>query len=112
MSFLDGKPRVATESDCKARWLGGKPGEYFRCAFCGHKFVVGDTWHGIFTNDIPGAHGNPLVCDKCYDGNNQNTAAKWLQLHTQWKELRKKHWWFIRQEGNIAINEFLQSEKE
>lgn len=65
MSFTDGKPFIATEKDTKLRWSGGKPGEFFRCGFCGVKFQAGDTVRWVFTNDTPGAGGNPFVCEKC-----------------------------------------------
>lgn len=52
---------VATKEHCNARWSCGRPGERFRCYFCGHKFVVGDEFRMVFTNDIKGAGGNPLT---------------------------------------------------
>src|SRR5208283_4655763 len=54
----------ATAEECKAPWSGGYNGKYFRCYFCGDKFVEGSEFRMIFTNDgkdgVPG--GNPLTC--------------------------------------------------
>jgi hypothetical protein len=88
MSFTDGKPRIATEQDCKARWSCGKPGERFRCCLCGHKFVVGDVWRFQFTNNIPNAGGNPLVCEKC-DG--PDVVERWKKMCEEYKT---KFWHF------------------
>jgi len=75
VNFTDGKPRYATEDDLKACWSGGKPGECFRCDLCGHKFKLGDYWRWQYTNDTPGASGNPKVCEKC-DGTKASIVAK------------------------------------
>lgn len=95
MSFTDGKPRVATEEDVHANWSGGKDGKYFRCGLCGHKFVVGDYWRFVFTNNIPGAAGNPLVCKDC-DGYHEG-----VHVIERWKKMcedsRTKYWWFNRE---------------
>jgi hypothetical protein len=81
MSFMDGKPRVATEQECKAKWCGEKPGAAFRCYLCGYKFKVGDYWRCVFTNYAnanPDAAGNPLVCRSCDDGN-ENVTKRWAE---------------------------------
>ena len=75
MSFTDGKPWIATEEDCKKPWSGGKNGKYFTCGICGYKFKPGDTVRWQFTNDVPGASGNPLVCTNC-DGTKEEIAEK------------------------------------
>lgn len=67
---------VVTAEACEARWACGKPGEKFRCGFCGHKFVVGDLYRALYTNDMPGYGLNPLVCEKCDDVNSV-LRAKW-----------------------------------
>ena len=92
MSFLDGKQRIATIKDVNGKWSGGKPGEFFRCAFCGYKFVLGDKWRCQYTNDIPGAWGNPLICEKC-DGTKEEVVEKWKKMH---QEVKEKYWWFCR----------------
>lgn len=79
MSFTDGKPRRATEHDLKARWSGGKPGDFFRCCLCGYKFQLGDYWRWQYTNDTSGAGGNPMVCEKC-DGTKEEIVAKFRRI--------------------------------
>jgi len=67
--FTNGKPHIATKKDCEARWGGRKPGELFRCAFCGHKFQPGDIYRWQYTNNLGGIYcGNPFVCEKCDKG--------------------------------------------
>ena len=90
MSFTNQLPFVVTEKDCKKSWAGGRDGVYFRCALCGHKFAPGDTARWVFTNDTPGAHGNPMVCVKC-DGTRQEVIAKFSLMH---KESDGRMWWF------------------
>ena len=93
MSFTDQKPRIATKEDCKAQWSGGENGKYFRCALCGHKFVIGDYWRFVYTNDIPAAAGNPLVCEKC-DGTKEEIVTKMRELKSEYNQ--QKFWRFKR----------------
>ena len=94
MSFTDQLPRVATESDTKAPWNGGKDGKYFRCYLCGHKFVVGDYWRWVAHR-----YGNILVC-KEYD---QDPAQKWTERHEEWDRLKEgKFWRFVMKLENNA----------
>jgi len=91
MSFTDQRPRTATERDLATRWMGGKPGEYFRCCMCGHRFAVGDYWRWVYTNGTPGAGGNPIVCEGC-DG---------MDVIGRWKAKIEQHysdanWYFNR----------------
>lgn len=97
MSFLDGKPRIATEEECNAQWMCGKRGEHFRCCFCGYKFKVGDYWRCQYTNSTPGASGNPLVCEKC-DAPREELVAKWKAMHDEVRAIEKDQrlWWFHR----------------
>ena len=88
--FTDQKPKIATKKDCEMEWSGGKNGKYFRCYMCGYKFVEGDYWRWVYTNDIPDAGGNPLVCKEC-DG--PDVRERW---RTHKKELRTKYWWVNR----------------
>lgn len=90
MSFVDGKPQIATENDVHANWSGGKDGKHFRCYFCGYRFVVGDYWRFVYTNDMSKAGGNPLVCKNC-DGD--DIREKWQKMC---EEVRTKYWWFNR----------------
>ena len=96
MSFTDGKPRVATEADCKGRWSGGLNGKHFRCGFCGHKFKVGDYWRFQFTNDLPRAGGNPLVCESCDEGP-EKTRQKWVKKCKAFYD-SGEWWWFSKYE--------------
>ena len=91
--FTDGKPRTATAEECTAPWAGGRAGKYFRCAFCGYKFLEGDYWRWIYTNDTPNAGGNPSTCKDCDTGDRQSMIAKWEAL---WREAKGRMWWFTR----------------
>ena len=95
MSFTDGKPFVVTEESRRAPWSGGKNGECFRCYLCGYKFKLGDTARWQFTNNIPGAGGNPLVCTDC-DG--PDVIERWIAMHREWENYTRKQpfWWFRR----------------
>lgn len=90
MSFIDGKPRTATEEDCKACWTTSeKPGERFRCYLCGYKFVVGDYWRFVYANGTEGSMGNFLTCKDC-DG--ENVLQTYIERCNM---LRKSFWWII-----------------
>lgn len=82
--------KTATEKDCHMRWLCGRDGKYFRCAFCGHKFVPGDLYRIVYTNDMKGAYGNPIVCEKC-DG--EDVRDRWRKMS---EEAYSRFWWFSR----------------
>jgi hypothetical protein len=91
---------VADESSLKSDWgcagrKNGRPRAFF-CAFCGHDFILGDEYRMCYTNDIPGASGNPLTCRKCWDA-----AGGWKGLREKWQELWKEYdarfkWWAVR----------------
>jgi hypothetical protein len=87
-SWTSGEPFTATEQHCKLRWNCRKPGEMFRCFRCGHKFVPGDTVRWVFTNDVPGAGGNPFVCGPC-DGPKEELVAEILLRRSD-----ERMWWF------------------
>lgn len=91
-NFTDGLSLIATEKHVNAPWSGDK--KNFRCGFCGYKFVVGDYFRWIFTNDINGAGGNPLVCKACDTGNNVEMREKWCAKWAEWNS--GKFWWFIK----------------
>lgn len=98
MSFTDGKPRIATEADVKARWCCGKPGEYFRCGFCWYTFQVGDYWRFFYTNDTPGYGGNPLVCKNC-DRPRDELLQIWKEHYAEATEAGR-----YRQEGDPSVD--------
>jgi hypothetical protein len=101
-SFTDQKPRIATEKECKANWGGGKPGEFFRCHVCGHRFRPGDKFRWVYTNHLRGYGGNPMVCEAC-DGTNEEVIARWKKLVDQWKDDRNgKYWWFVKYERSTV----------
>jgi len=91
IKWQNGQPFVATEHDCKLRRSCGKPGEFFRCFSCGRKFVVGDTVRWVFTNDTPGARGNPFVCATC-DRPREELIAEILRRRGE------SNWWFLPRE--------------
>lgn len=91
-TWTNGHPFPATHEHCNVmRWNCGKPGEKFRCALCGYTFVPGDIVRWQFTNDTPGAGGNPFVCQSC-DGGRDAIIAEILKRR---KELSaSRNWWF------------------
>lgn len=90
MSFIDGKPQTVSEIDLKADWGGRSHKKFpFRCYMCGHKFQLGEYWRFIFTNDIAGAGGNPIVCHSC-DGD--DVRERWKKLCDEFNG--DKFWWF------------------
>ena len=96
MSILDGNWRRADEKTLNASWLGGPKGIYFRCAFCGYKFQLGDPWRIQFSNNIYGAWGNPLVCKEC-DEPDDDLIEKWKEKRKLWEEMHNPNgewWWF------------------
>jgi hypothetical protein len=91
MSFTYGKPWIATEKDTQTRWSCAKPGENFRCGMCGHKFVVGDRVRWQYTNDIPNAGGNPMICEAC-DG--PDIVERWIAKCAEWSAIiDAPKWW-------------------
>ncbi len=93
MSFIDGKPWIATFEDCKVtRWNCSKSGERFRCALCGHKFMPGNTVRWQYTNDTPGAGGNPFVCHPCDTGRDA-IIAEILRRRAEINS--ERNWWFV-----------------
>lgn len=94
---IHGRPWIATHTDVKAHWCCGRPGEHFRCAWCGHKFDVGDTVRCVYTNgggeETRGITGNPFICTTC-DGPRDVVLAR---LRAMAEELRSpRFWWFRR----------------
>lgn len=97
MSFTDQKPWVVTARDLKLNW-GGSP-KNFRCGFCGHRFKEGDTARWLYTNDLPGAGGNPLMCVACDTGSNTSTRERWKDKRAEWKKQSDadKNWFFLQE---------------
>jgi hypothetical protein len=88
--------KVATEKDCSAEWSCGKPGEYFRCALCAHKFVPGDEFFVLYTNDLPEAGGNPILCVK-EKGSIEEMRTAWKARCAEWHKRQKdSRFWFFR----------------
>lgn len=94
-NWTNGRPFLATSEHCKFRWNCGKPGEGFRCALCGHKFIMGDTVRWQFTNDTPGAAGNPFVCKEC-DTGRDGIINEIIKRRSELKEGR--FWWFLQKD--------------
>ena len=88
MSFTDQKSRIVTEHDVTSDWGGRR--DNFRCRMCGHTFQIGDYWRWVYTNDMPNAGGNPMVCESC-DGD--DVKKRWEQMCN---EAYTKFWWFTR----------------
>lgn len=106
MSFTDQEPRVATDKDVNLPWSGNKAN--FRCPFCGHRIKEGETWQFLYTNDLPGCGGNPLVCDHCIASAKEEAARtgttrnavlreRWQRKCAQWHEIMDDpQWWWFR----------------
>lgn len=91
--FTNQKPFTVTDKDLRASWSGGKNGIFFRCGLCGYRFQIGDTARWVFTNNVPGAPGNPLVCQRC-DGD--DVIDRWK---AKWKVFESSEWWWFRRQG-------------
>lgn len=93
-NFLRGEPQVANESDIKGCWMGGKNGEHFRCNLCGYKFVLGDYWRCVYTNDQKDGTvgGNPIVCKTC-DSGNDGVRKAWTNLY---RDFMSERFWVFR----------------
>lgn len=100
MSFLKGEPQIASEQDVKSPWLGMRNGNGFRCHLCGYRFKIGDYWRCQFTNNIPGAGGNPLFCKSC-DDTPEIVIGKWKARCDEWRKFKTSDnfWWFTRNEN-------------
>ncbi len=95
ISWTDGRPFMATGEHLKLAWNGHKNGTHFRCGLCGLRFQIGDTVRWQFTNDTPGAGGNPFVCTSCDKGRDGNIA----EILARRAELKAdKWWWFLPKE--------------
>lgn len=95
MSFTDQKPFIVTKKIINQPWGGRSNGKHFKCHMCGHKFKIGDIVRWVFTNDIEGAGGNPLVCKNC-DGTNEQVREKWKFMNMEFNLMKSKWWWFFK----------------
>jgi len=78
--FFSDNLKIADAKMCSARWFGGAGGKYFRCGFCGYKFVPGDKYRVLYTNDMPQAGGSPIVCEACNSqGDREHLRLLWKQ---------------------------------
>lgn len=91
MSWTDGKPFIANAEHVATKW-NARSGQ-FRCGLCGVRFKEGDTVRWQFTNDTPGAGGNPFVCQTC-DGGRDANIAEILRRRAELKD--DKWWWFMK----------------
>jgi hypothetical protein len=92
-----GEPWVATEKDVTLPWSGSQ--RNFRCAWCGHKFKLGDVVRCVYTNggseDTRGISGNPFACAAC-EAPREEMLAK---LRAMRAEYEARFWWFGRHRG-------------
>ena len=97
MSFTSQLPFVVTDKDVATKWGGFSDGRKFRCALCGHRFVVGDTARWVCTNfDAPiykGIGGNPFVCSPC-DAPKDELLEKLQAMRAEFNALKARFWWF------------------
>jgi hypothetical protein len=93
---LKGDPWIASASDLALPWACKAPGKMFRCAWCGHRFAVGDEVRCIFTNgpgdETNGIGGNPFVCAQCNAPRDELLA----RLRAMRAEVDGRLWWFLR----------------
>ena len=84
---------IVTEKELNLSWSGRK--DNFRCGLCGDKFKVGEGFRMVFTNNLAGYGGNPLVCDKC-DG--ADVIERWKKLWDEFNTIikNKKYWRMVR----------------
>lgn len=93
--FTNGEPRRATADEMKARWGGGRPGEFFRCSLCGYRFTEGDYWRWQYANGRPLT--NPMTCESC-DG--PDLLDRWEAINAEWKEATTSgRFWSMAQKG-------------
>ena len=60
-------------------WSGSP--DNFKCQFCDNKFQVGMEFRMLFTNDMPKAGGNPLICRPCFTAHRgyEGARAAWAK---------------------------------
>ncbi len=120
MSFTDQKPFPVTEEHIQASWSGKRAAKgatthpLFRCAWCGHRFKVGDVARWVFTNcageETKGIAGNPFICSTC-DGPRAEILAR---LRVALAEVSADRFWWFRHgsaEVNEAVSEAIRDEQ-
>lgn len=100
MSDFFNTPKIATEEDCKLCWSCGKPGQFFRCALCGHKFVPGDNYTIAYTNDLPKAYGNPICCTS--HGTVAEIREQWIERSRRFHATEADEFWFFHKHGSVS----------
>ncbi len=60
-------PEVVDENSLAA-WRRARKmrDEDFKCEFCDHEFVIGDTFACTYSNFSDQRGGNPITCEKCF----------------------------------------------
>lgn len=76
--FTNGEPWAVTAEQLKMKW-GGHP-RGLDCSLCGIRFKEGDIARWQYTNDVPGAGGNPIVCQNC-DGPKEKIVARVREIY-------------------------------
>lgn len=88
-TWMDGKPFTVTAEQLSLKW-GLRRDPRLRCALCGHVAEVGEVFRWQYTNDVPGAWGNPMVCTSC-DG----TKAKIVKvIKSRYHDMQTTHYHF------------------
>ena len=89
MSFMDQKPRIATQDEVDAPWGGSPRGKRFRCYLCGYKLQVGDQWRWIRgVSSI-----NFIVCQGCNMHYDSDDNALRSRMQSNLTESEVRFWW-------------------
>lgn len=98
-----GKPFTVTEEHLKSPWFGGRGGVWFRCFFCGYKFVAGDEAQldmgtGKWVDEFGHERGtsNVLSCGVCRDKCAEVDISVADQWAIEWAHVQRQHWYFVR----------------
>ena len=114
MSFTDQAPFMVTEEHTKARWGGYRDARMFRCAWCGHRFKVGDTARWVYTNgggdETKGIAGNPFICTAC-DGPRAEILIRLREANREFGADR--FWWFRKSSAEVdeAVSDAMRDEQ-
>ena len=94
--FTDQKTFIVTEDHMKTKWGGREASIKFRCGLCGDRFKVGDKVRWQYTNDIPGAGGNPFICEHC-DTGPDDVRRRWKERYQEYRRfLNDERFWKMR----------------